>query len=229
VPWLQPYPDELLDELAPSDEQPDAVVVERETISLTFLAALQLLPPRQRAALIARDVLGWRADETASILETSVPAANSALQRARATLQEHLPARRTEWVSREPTVEERELLARFIDAHERCDAEAAIAIAAQEIRVTMPPAPMCFDGLAQVATLIERAFGAARDPEGDWRLVATRANRLPAAASYLRQPGDSLFRPFKLDVLRVEDGVVVEITTFGPSRFPAFGLPETPG
>ena len=122
VPWLQPYPDELLDELAPSDDEPDAVVVERETISLTFLAALQLLPPRQRAALIARDVLGWRADETASILETSVPAANSALQRARATLQEHLPERRTEWASREPSAEERDLLARFIDAHERCDA-----------------------------------------------------------------------------------------------------------
>ena len=97
VPWLQPYPDRLLDEAAPSEEQPDAVVVERETIELAFLAALQVLPPRQRAALIVRDVLGWPASEAASLLETSVAAANSALQRARATMQQHLPARRMTW------------------------------------------------------------------------------------------------------------------------------------
>ena len=79
VPWMQPYPDQLLDEVAPSDDQPDAVIVERETIELAFLAALQVLPPRQRAALIARDVIGWPAREAASLLETSVAAANSAL------------------------------------------------------------------------------------------------------------------------------------------------------
>ena len=85
MPWLQPYPDLLLEAAAPSDEQPEAVAIHRETISLAFLAALQVLPPRQRAALIARDVLGWPAAETASALGTSVAAANSALQRARAT------------------------------------------------------------------------------------------------------------------------------------------------
>src|SRR2546429_4452618 len=124
VPWLQPYPDRLLDEVAPRDDQPDAVVVERETIELVFLAALQVLPPRQRAAFIVRDVLGWPASETASLLETSVAAANSALQRARATMQEHLPARRAEWSAGEPSAEERALLARVIDAPERCDAAA---------------------------------------------------------------------------------------------------------
>jgi RNA polymerase sigma-70 factor (ECF subfamily) len=225
VPWLQPYPDRLLDEPAPSDDQPDAVAVERETIELAFLAAMQILPPRQRAALIARDVLGWPANETASLLETSVAAANSALQRARATMQGHLPSRRAEWSAREPSDGERALLARFIDAHERCDAAAVVAIAAQGIRITMPPNPFRFEGLAAVAPLLERAFGEERD--GDWRLVATQANRMPTAASYLRRPGDSLFRAFKLDVLRIEEGAIAEITTFGAALFPAFGLPPT--
>ena len=225
VPWLQPYPDGLLDEIAPSDDEPDAVVVERETIELAFLAALQVLPPRQRAALIARDVLGWPASETASLLQTSVAAANSALQRARATLQEHLPARRTDWSAREPSAEERGLLERFIDAHERCDAAAAVAIASHDIRITMPPNPYLYEGLDSIAPLLERAFGEDRD--GDWRLVPTRANRLPTAASYLRRPGDSEFRAFKLDVLRIEHGAIAEITTFGSALFPAFGLPPT--
>ena len=110
VSWLQPYPDRLLDEVAPSDEQPDAVVVKRETVELAFLASLQVLPPRQRAVLIARDVLGWPAAEAAALLETSVVAANSALQRARATMQKHLPARRGEWSAGEPSPEERALL-----------------------------------------------------------------------------------------------------------------------
>src|SRR5438876_5286103 len=131
VPWLQPYPDRLLDEVAPRADQPDAVVVERETIELAFLAAMQVLPPRQRAALIARDVLGWPASETASLLGTSVAAANSALQRARATMQKHLPAERTEWSTGKPSAAEQDLLERFIDAHERCDAAGARALAAQ--------------------------------------------------------------------------------------------------
>jgi RNA polymerase sigma-70 factor (TIGR02960 family) len=225
LPWLQPYPDRLLDEVAPSEDQPDTVVVERETIELAFLSAMQLLPPRQRAALIVRDVLGWPATETATLLETSVPAVNSALQRARATMQEHLPARRTDWSAAAPTPEERTLLERFIDAHERCDAAAAVAIAAPDLRVTMPPDLLCFDGLEAIAPLLERAFGEDRD--GDWRLVATRANRMPTAASYLRRPGDSVFRAFKFDVLRVESGAIAEITTFGAGLFPAFGLPRT--
>lgn len=223
APWLQPYPDRLLDEVAPSEIQPDAIIVERETIELAFLIALQVLPPRQRAALIARDVLGWSASETASLLETSVAAANSALQRARATMQEHLPSRRAEWSAGAPSAAERALLGRFIAVHERCDAAAAVAIAAQDIRVTMPPHPFRFEGIEAIAPLLERAFGAERD--GDWRLVPTQANRMPTAASYLRRPGDTAFRAFKLDVLRVEGGVIAEITTFGTGLFPAFGLP----
>jgi len=224
VPWLQPYPDELLDEVAPSDHQPDAVVVERETIELAFLAAMQVLPPRQRAALIARDVLGWPASETATLLETSVPAANSALQRARATMQEHLPSRRAEWSAGATTDEERALLASFIDAHERGDAALAVSIASQDLRITMPPSPFYFEGLDKVAPLLD---GALRD--GEWRLVPTLANRMPTAASYLRRPGDSEFRAFKFDVLRIENGLISEITTFGPELFPVFGLPPTLG
>jgi RNA polymerase sigma-70 factor (TIGR02960 family) len=219
LPWLQPYPDGVLDEAA----TPEEAAVSRETISLAFLAALQVLPARQRAALIARDVLGWPAAETAELLDTSVAAANSALQRARATMQATLPPRRSEWVAEPASAAERELLDRFMDAHERCDVAAAIAVAAEDIRVTMPPYPWLYDGRDALATLVDRAFGP--DREGDWRLLPTSANRMPAAASYLRRTGDSGFLPFKLDVLRIEDGAIAEITTFGPALFEALGLP----
>jgi RNA polymerase sigma-70 factor (ECF subfamily) len=221
LPWLQPYPDTLLDEAA----TPEDAAVSRETISLAFLAALQVLPARQRAALIARDVLGWPAVETAALLETSVAAANSALQRARATMQATLSPRRSEWMLEPPSPEERELLDRFMDAHERCDVAAALAVAAEDIRVTMPPLPMCFDGIDAVRALMQR--GLVDEPAGDWRLVPTSANRMPTAASYLRRPGDTVFRAFKLDALRIEHGRIAEITTFGWSRFADFGLPPT--
>jgi hypothetical protein len=159
------------------------------------------------------------------LLEMSVAAANSALQRARATMREHLPAHRSDWSGRSAgqlSGAERDLLDRFIDAHQRCDTAAAVAIAAQDIRITMPPYAMCYDGIGAIGPVLERAFGPDRD--GDWRLVPTAANRMPAAASYLRRPGDSEFRAYKLDVLRTSDGVITEITTFGTSLFPAFAL-----
>jgi RNA polymerase sigma-70 factor (TIGR02960 family) len=225
VPWLQPYPDQLLDEMAPTADDPDVVVAARETIELAFLAAMQVLPPRQRAALILRDVLGRPATETASILDTSVAAANSALQRARATMADHLPSHRNDWSAREPSPEERQLLDLFIQAHEQCDAEAAVAVMAVDIRITMPPMPFCFEGLDTVGPSLRTAFGPERD--GDWRLVASAANRMPTAASYLRRPGDTRFRAFKFDVIRVEAGRVAEVTTFGADLFPVFGLPAT--
>jgi RNA polymerase sigma-70 factor (ECF subfamily) len=243
VPWLQPYPDTLLDAFVSGQDEPDVKAVERETIELAFLVALQVLPARQRAAFVVRDVLGWTAEQTAALLQASVPAANSALQRARATLQEHLPAARTEWPAQgvrppggdgshraereraERERAERDLLERFIDAHQRNDAEAAAAIAAQDIRITMPPNPYLFEGIEALRPLLHRAFGPERD--GDWRLVPTSANRMPTAASYLRRPGDGTFRAFKFDVLRVREGRICEITTFGPHLFDAFGLPAT--
>jgi RNA polymerase sigma-70 factor (TIGR02960 family) len=225
VAWLTPYPDRLLDEIPAEDDGPDEVAVAKETIELAFLAALQVLPARQRAALLAREVLGMPAAETAQLLETSVAAANSALQRARATMAQHLPSHRADWSAREPSPAEKELLERFIDAHERCDVAAALAAAAEDIRVTMPPYPWLFDGRDALVPLLERAFGP--DREGDWRLLPTSANRMPAAASYLRRPGDTVFRAFKLDVLRTENDAIAEITTFGPALFEALGLPQT--
>jgi RNA polymerase sigma-70 factor (TIGR02960 family) len=220
VPWLQPYPDQLLDEIAPSADQPDQVVVERETIELAFLAALQSLPPRQRAALIIRDVLGWPAADTASLLDTSIAAANSALQRARVVMREQLSPHRTDWRADHPTAAERELLEQFMRAHEQLDAAAVARIAAADIRVTMPPYPYRYQGIDSMFQLLDRAR-----QEGDWRLAPTAANRMPAAASYLRRPGDSHFRAFKLDVLRIEGGAIAEITTFGPELFAALELP----
>jgi RNA polymerase sigma-70 factor (TIGR02960 family) len=224
VPWLQPYPDPLLDEVAAPDE-PGEAAIGRETIELAFLVALQVLPPRQRAALIVRDVLGWPAADAAVLLDTSVPAANSAVQRARALMREHLPPRRGDWQAGQPSAAERQLLQQFIEAHERYDPAAIARISAADIRVTMPPYPQVFQGLDGMTPLFERAFGPDRD--GDWRLRPASANRMPAAGSYLRRPGDTVFRPFKLDVLRIEGGIIAEITTFGPAQFLALGLPPS--
>jgi RNA polymerase sigma-70 factor (TIGR02960 family) len=220
IPWIQPYPDQLLDEIAPTEEQPDAKVVAKETIELSYLAVIQLLPPRQRAVLILRDVLDWSASETAAALEMPVAAANSALQRARATLDERLPAR--DAVAADANVDERELLDRLIDAHERADVAAAVALMRDDVRITMPPRPWLFEGLDVVRPMLEEGLGA----EGEWRLVLTRANRMPAAASYLRAWDDTEFRAFKIDLIRLEGGLVAELTTFGNELFEAFGLPE---
>jgi RNA polymerase sigma-70 factor (TIGR02960 family) len=220
VPWIQPYPDRLLDEVAPTEEQPDVKVVAKETIELSYLAVIQLLPPRQRAVLILRDVLDWSASETAAALDMTVAAANSALQRARATLDERLPAR--EAAPADATVDERALLDRLIDAHERADVAAAVALMRDDVRITMPPRPWLFEGLDVVRPMLDEGLGA----EGEWRLVLTRANRMPAAASYLRAWDDTEFRAFKIDVIRLEGGLVAELTTFGSDLFEAFGLPE---
>jgi RNA polymerase sigma-70 factor (ECF subfamily) len=221
VPWLQPYPDTLL----PAEEEPDAALFARETIELTFLAVIQQLPPRQRAVLILRDVLDWPAAEVAELLEIGVAAVNSALQRARETMRRTLPQdRREDWRAPEVAAAERELLARFIDAHERGDAEAALAAITDDIRITMPPHPMLYQGREAMTGLMMTAF---EEMTGEWKLVPTRANRMPTAASYYRAPGDDAFRPFKLDVIRMRDGRIAEITTFGPELFGAFGLPAT--
>src|SRR4051794_15618074 len=224
VPWLQPYPDRLLAELAPAEDEPDAAVVARETIELTFLAVIQLLPPRQRAVLVLRDVLDWPAKETAELLEIGVAAVNSALQRARATIRDHLPTgEREDWAAPEASDEEQALLAAFIETHERGDEQAALALIADDIRVTMPPWPLLFEGREAIRGLMRQAYGPER--MGDWRLAPARPTRQPAAAGYLRRPGETAWIGFKLDVLRVVHGRIAEITTFDHRLFEAFGLP----
>jgi len=224
VTWLQPYPDRMLELAAAPEGEPGKALVDRETIELIFLAVIQVLPPPQRAVLILREMVGWSAKETGEALELTIPAVNSALQRARATLRERLPSGRRElWTAPGATEAERRALEGFIEAHERGDTEAALELIADDVRVTMPPNGLLFDGRAAVVPLIERAHSGA---DGAWRLVPTAANRHPAAASYLRAPGDDAFRAFKLDVLRVVDGRIAELTTFGSDRFAAFGLPD---
>ena len=226
LPWLQPYPDRLFEPIAPGQDEPAAVVVARETIELAFIAAIQFLPPRQRAVLILRDVLGWSAKETASLIEASVGAVNSALQRARGTLRDHLGERRTEWTRpAEPSQEERELLRRYVDAHERADADALAELLREDVRLTMPPHAVWYSGREAILVASRQGF----DPEfGRLRTLPTAANSEPAAAHYLSRPGESEYRPLALDVLRIDSGRVAEITSFVfPELFAAFGLPPT--
>jgi RNA polymerase sigma-70 factor, ECF subfamily len=217
LPWLQPYPDALL---APSAEE---AVMARETIELAFIAAIQHLPPRQRAVLLLRDVLGWRASDVAGMLEVSVAAANSLLQRARETLRERL-GERTRWApASPPTDEERELLRRYVDAHERPDPDALAALLLEDARLVMPPIPTWFDGRDAIVTASAQGFEPAF---GRLRAVVTRFNHRPATAWYLQRPGEPDHRPLAMDVLRLDGGAIAEITSFVyPELFGRYGLP----
>jgi RNA polymerase sigma-70 factor (ECF subfamily) len=226
IPWLQPFPDGA----APVETEPDAVAVTRETMELAFLAAIQHLPPRQRAVLILRDVLGWSAKEAASALDASVPSTNSALQRARATLREHLPERRLEWTRPlGPTEEELAAVRRYVEAVERADLDALADLLAEDIRAIMPPWPMWFAGRdAVLATLTESWDPASPYYVGRFRMVPTAANGMPAVGAYVRGPGEQDYKAFAIGVLRVEGGLIAELSAFhDPGLFPAFGLPMT--
>ncbi len=226
LPWLQPYPDELLEPTASQEAEPEAVVEARETIQLVYLAAIQNLPPRQRAVLILRDALDWSAKETADLLDMTLPSVNSALHRARTTMRDALPhdAESDPRVTR-PTDEEQALLQRFMDAFERADAAALTSILREDARLTMPPALTWFDGRDSVMGLYRQLLGP--DSFGDFKLVATAANRQPAAASYLRARGKSQYRLTGLNVLRIVDGAIAEVTAFRPDLCAAFHLPSS--
>lgn len=221
IPWLQPYPDVLLDSAAPPAEEPDALVVAREAIELAYLAAIQLLPPNQRAVLILRDVIDLTAAETAEILDTSVASVTSSLQRARATVKENRPDEPGSWRPAEPTPDERALLQRYMDAHARSDLGAVVQLMRADVRFTMPPQPTLVVGSQAVGEFFSDGFAG-----GEFRLIPTRANRQLATANYYRQAGEPEFRALSLDVLRIVDGQIAEITTFEPNLFGHFGLPE---
>ncbi|WP_281262328.1 RNA polymerase subunit sigma-70 [Saccharothrix carnea] len=218
VPWLQPFPDALL------DAEPDAEVVARETIELAFLAAVQHLPARQRAVLVLRDVLGWPASETAALLEETVPAVNSALQRARVTMRKHLPQRRADW-SGGPNPREKAVIRKFVEATERCDLELMASALREDVTWTMPPQPEWHVGRDAVIDLWAPVM-VGPEAFGEWKVLETRANRQPAFAGYTRKPGEELFKPVAMDVLRIEGDEIAEIITFPSDRFPLFGLPE---
>ena len=213
VSWLQPYPDQLLTDTT-QDAEPEAEVVAKETIELAYIAAIQLLPPKQRVVLIARDVLGWSAAESASLLDITVAAVNSALQRARATMKKHLPRHRLDWQPHsDPTDEERALLDRYMKATAHGDASAMVRLLRADAFCAMPPSPESYVGAeAIVAAWVEGGFGS--PAFGEFRCVATRANSQPAVACYLKRPDDTEYRPFVLDVLRIEGDAVAEVTVF---------------
>lgn len=217
ITWIQPYPDALLELVAPREGEPDAIVVTKETIELAFLTVIQLLTPPQRAALILCDVLGWSAAEAAATLETTVASVNGALQRARATLRKHLPSRK-EWPTGvDATEAERELVRKFVEASEKADTSWFASVIREDAVFRMPPEPGETVGRdAMIQLWVEGGFGTSMQLEG----VPTRANRQPAVAFY--NHGEAM----ALDVIRIEDGMITEIITFPPTAFEEFGLPS---
>jgi RNA polymerase sigma-70 factor (ECF subfamily) len=222
--WLQPYPD---DELPSAEEQPEAAAVSRETLELVFLAAIQHLPPRQRAVLILRDVLGLSAAETAEALGLTVASANSALQRARPTLRDHLPGRRADWRTAEPTESQRTVLHEYMTAARTLDFTAMTDLLSKDVTLTMPPNPFWFTGRDALVEFLRPTLDPASPMFfGHWRHLPARANGRLAAGGYVRRPGTHVYRAQVLDVLRFDaDDRIVEITSFEPHLFPAFGLP----
>ena len=219
--WLEPYPDALLDSIPDAAPGPDARYESKEAISLAFVAAMQVLSPRQRAALVLRDVLGFRASEVADILGTSEDSVTSALKRARAALAAELPRDRG---ALPDAPRERELAARFAAAFERGDTDAILVMLADDAWLRMPPLPVEYQGAAAVAN-----FLAVISFRGDrrYRLVPTRANGQPAYGCYLCDPQTSTARAYGLLVITLSGGKVSAITRFlDNSLLMHFGLPR---
>lgn len=224
VRWLQPYPDRLLDELPAGDaDEPESVAVARETIELAYLVAVQHLAPRPRAVLILRDVLGWPARDVAELLGDSVNSVNSALQRARAGMREHLPAERQDWTGAEDDAGTRELVRRFTEASVATDIAALTTMLRDDVRCAMPPTPGVQVGRDAVVTnWIDDGFA---DMTG-LRAVPTAVNRQPAVAYYHWREQAGAYLPLTIDVLRITGGEITEILIFHADQFPRLGLPQ---
>jgi RNA polymerase sigma-70 factor (ECF subfamily) len=215
--WITPIADARV---LPTDGDPAEVAAARDSIRLAFVAALQHLPPKQRAALILCEVLKWQATEAAALLDTSVASVNSALQRARATLEEAGLD-----VGTAPTTvdaDQEELLASYVDAFERYDVESIVALVHDEVQFSMPPYPMWLEGPAEVAKWLA---GPGIECAGS-RLIATSANGSPAFASYRKAPGGG-HQPFAIQVFETSEGRITAWTNFlDTDLFELFGLPE---
>jgi RNA polymerase sigma-70 factor (ECF subfamily) len=221
--WLEPFPDALLDGAIDVPLGPEARYAQTESISLAFVTALQLLPPRQLAVLILRDVLGFQANEVADMLDSTVEAVNSALKRARASLQRRLPPTGEREPAPAPgSTAEQALVAEFVRAYQSGDLDALVTLLTEEIHVSMPPIPLEYQGRDVVARLFASIFGSGRRVD----LVPTRANGQPAFGAYLHastgvRHGAGLF------VLTLTGDRICAFTRFDNSVLPWFGLPRS--
>ena len=215
--WIEPAPDALF-EADDAGKRPDAQASMRESVSLAFITALQLLPPKQRAALLLSDVLGWRPRETAELLKTTEASVNSLLQRARKNLDSAPPE------ARSPSDrDEEEALRRYIAIWETGDIDAFTAMLAHDAVLSMPPQVAWYTG----RTAIQRFFERARATSRGYRFVGVRANGAPAVAVYVRSSDDVEYRASGITVLCMREGLITQVTRFVmPYLFPRFGLPE---
>jgi RNA polymerase sigma-70 factor (ECF subfamily) len=221
VPWLEPVPDHMV---ADHPDDPAAVVTGRESIRLAFVAALQHLPPRQRAVLVLRDVLAWRAAEVAELLGMTTVAVNSSLQRARAQLEKAALTRDDVVEPDRPEV--RDLLERYVAAFESYDVEAIVSLFSEDAVWEMPPFTGWYQGARTIGNLISNNCPASGP--ADMRLLPTRANGQPAFGLYMLDHADGVHKAFQLHVLTpTPEGLSHVASFFDTDLFTAFGLPET--
>ena len=222
IVWLEPYPDALLEGAIDVPLGPEARYEQTETISLAFVTALQVLPPRQLAVLILRDVLGFHANEVAEMLDSTVDSVNSALKRARATLQQRLPATDEREPAPAPTSPSEEaVVSEFVRAYESGDLDAIVALLTEDTFISMPPIPLEYQGRDLVARFYDSIFRAGRR----FDLVPTRANGQPAFGAYLRAPNGGIRHGTGLLVLTLSGDQICAVTRFDSSVLPWFGLP----
>jgi RNA polymerase sigma-70 factor (ECF subfamily) len=227
VPWLQPYPDALLEDVVASIPSPEARYEQTESISLAFVTALQLLPPRQLAVLVLRDVLGFHADEVAAMLDATVDSANSALKRARASLEAKLPPGGDRPHAPAPapapaSPEEDAIVAKFVAAYESSDVDALVALFTDDVFVSMPPLPFEYEGREPASRLFASIFGSGRQ----FTLLPTRANGQPAFGAYVRDP-NGIRHGAGLFVLTLAGERICAATRFESGVLPWFGLPRS--